>query len=110
MTTIDQAPAIADPGSAVAAQAKVRAMFGVPIMVTVLVYLWYSHNVSDWVRVVTIVNSIYIVMMLLWAGHPRLLSANQVLLGTAILDEFRVCLSARREKLMLGARSAAKPG
>jgi len=86
MTAIEMVPDIADAGSAIAAQAKVRAIFSFPIMVTVLIYLWYSHSLNDWARVVTIVVSIYTIAMLLWVEHPRLLSAKQILLGTAILD------------------------
>ena len=86
MPAPDLVPGMADAASAVTAQAKVRAMFGIPIMVTALIYLWYSHSVSDWVRAVTIVNATYMIIMLLWAAHPRLFSAKQLLLATAILD------------------------
>ena len=41
---------------------------------------------NDWARVVTIVVSIYTIAMLLWVEPPRLFSAKQILLGTAILD------------------------
>ena len=87
MTAFEQVPLTTiDAEDAVKAQAKVRALFGLPIMVSVLIYLWYRHSVSDWVRGVTIVNTIFIILMLLWATRPRLLSAKQLLLATAILD------------------------
>lgn len=61
-------------------------MFGIPIMVTVLLYLLYTHSLTDLARVVTVVVTIYTIAMLLWAKHPRLLSPKQILLGSAILD------------------------
>ncbi|MBI4291420.1 MAG: response regulator [Betaproteobacteria bacterium] len=86
-TSIEQqVPAEADLVRSLRAQAKIRAIFGIPIMASALVYLSYTTGVNEWVQGVTAANTIFIVTMLILAARLRPFSANQLLFATAILD------------------------
>lgn len=86
MTALDQAPGIVDAGSAITAQAKLRAIVGIPVITAGLLALLYRGVPSHLVGAVAFVHFSYIVLMLFLAPRPRPFSAEQRAFGTAILD------------------------
>lgn len=86
MTTFHQLPGIVDAGNAVKAQARVRAMVGIPIVLAGLLALLYRGVPIELVGPVAFVQFGYIALMLFLAEHSRPFSAEQLAFATAILD------------------------
>ena len=86
MTTADQLPAIRDAESAVAAQAKVRAVLGIPVISAGLLALLHRGVPADLVGPIAFIHFSYIVVMLFLAARSRPFSAKQLAAGTAVLD------------------------
>lgn len=86
MTYPDQELSVADAAGSLRSQARVRAIFGLPIMVSVLVFLSYREGIGDWVKAVTAANTIFIFLMLVLAARAQPNLVRRLLLGSAILD------------------------
>ncbi len=91
MTTLLAVPAAVDAGNALTAQARIRAMVGIPAILLGLAILWY-RGYSDYhlVGPVAIVHISYIVLMLALAVSSGPNYAEKLLFATAILDPLLV--------------------
>lgn len=90
MTNINQALGIIDVASSVKAQAKLRAMVGLPVISALLLTLWFrgvpSYQALGWTGLVAPLHISYILLMLFLAARLRPFSAKQLTFATAILD------------------------
>ena len=86
MTSLHGIPAIVDAEEAVRAQARVRALLGIPVVLGGLLALLYGKVPLGLVGPVALVQFGYIGVMLLLAGRLRQFSAKKIALVTAILD------------------------
>jgi len=86
LTAADQLPAIRDAENAVAAQAKVRAVVGIPVILAGLLALLHIGVPADLVGPIAFIHFSYIVVMLFLAARSRPFSAEQLAAGTAVLD------------------------
>lgn len=92
MTDLHQLPNSVDSESALKAQAKLRAIAGIPVIVWGLLTLVHSAVPAYLVGSVAFVHTSYIVLMLFLASRPLPFSAEALLVATAVLDP--VLLSA----------------
>ena len=90
MTNIDKMPGVIDVAGSVRAQAKLRAVVGLPVISALLITLLIRNGPSfhglGWAGLVAPAHIGYILAMLLLTAHPRRFSAKWLAIGTAILD------------------------
>ena len=86
MTDLPQLPISVDSGNALKAQAKLRSIVGIPLILAGLLYLVHSAVPANLVGSVAFVHSSYIVLMLFLASRSLPFSADKLLFATAILD------------------------
>jgi len=86
MTDLHQLPISVDSGNALKAQAKLRVILGIPLILIGLLYLVRSGVPANLVGPVAFAHSSYIVLMLFLAFRSLPLTADTLLVATAILD------------------------
>lgn len=86
MTLLAQLPSPSDLGASVKAQAKIRAIVGLPIIAGVSCLLFYMHGTNYWFVSIALVHSIYILAMLVCSNGVRQFSAAHLATFTAVLD------------------------
>lgn len=90
MTITDQVPGIIDIPSSVRAQAKLRALVGLPVISALLLTLMFRNGPSfhglGWAGLVAPAHIAYILLMLFLAARLRPFSAERLAFATAILD------------------------
>lgn len=85
MTLLAQLPSPRDLGASIKTQAKVRALFGLPILILGSAKL-YHLGASYWVGVVALAIVAYILLMAFFAYRSRPVSAARLVLISAVLD------------------------
>ena len=86
MTDLHHLPHSVDTGSALKAQAKLRAIVGIPIILAGLLFLVHPAVPAYLVGSIAFVHTSYIVLMLYLASRSLSFSAETLLIATAILD------------------------
>jgi len=86
MTNVHELTSIGDAENAVAAQARLRVIVGIPVILAGMLALLHIGVRSDLVGSVGFVHISYIVSMLFLASRSRPFSAKQIAIATAVLD------------------------
>ena len=86
MTALDRMPDVVDADKAVRAQARLRAIVGIPVISAGMLALLHIGVPSKLVGAVGFVHISYIVSMLFLASRSRPFSAKQIAVATAVLD------------------------